>query len=64
MGKASTRAQNTYIEKSYDRINLVVLKGQKETIKQSAEQAGQSVNEYICSALTAYGCPVSSKRTE
>ena len=50
--------------KAYDRINLIVAKGYKDRIKQAADQAGQSMAEYICAALTAYGCPVSSKIQE
>ncbi len=47
MGKASTRAQNKYILKAYDRIGLVVTKGRKEIIKARAEDLGESVNGYI-----------------
>lgn len=47
MGKASTKAQNKYINKKYDRINLVVEKGNKEIIKAHAEANGESVNGYI-----------------
>ena len=36
MGKASTRAQNKYIAKAYDRINLTVPKGQKDLLKEHA----------------------------
>lgn len=61
MGKASTEAQNRYILKAYDRINLIVAKGCKDKIKQAADLAGQSMAEYICEALTAYGCKVTSK---
>lgn len=51
MGKASTRAQNKYIEKAYDRINLTVPKGEKETIKAFAESRGESVNGFIYRAI-------------
>lgn len=47
MGKASTRAQNKYINKAYDRINLVVEKGRKDVIRAYAEANGESVNGYI-----------------
>lgn len=46
-GKASTRAQNKYILKAYDRINFTVPKGEKERIKARAEDLGESVNGYI-----------------
>ena len=51
MGKASTKAQNKYIEKKYDRINLVVEKGKKEKIKEHAESRGESVNGFINRAI-------------
>lgn len=51
MGKASTRAQNKYILKAYDRINLTVMKGQKDIIKAHAEERGESVNGFINRAI-------------
>lgn len=51
MGKASTKAQNKYINKKYDRINLVVEKGNKEIIKAHAEEKGESVNAFINRAI-------------
>lgn len=47
MGKASTKAQNKYINKKYDRINLTVEKGKKEKIKSYADSIGESVNSFI-----------------
>lgn len=38
---------NTFIAKTYDRINLTVPKGDKEKIQAFAESKGQSVNAYI-----------------
>ncbi len=63
-GHTSAEVRNRYIAKAYDRINLIVVKGQKAVIKAKADEAGQSMAEYICAALTAYGCPVTSKLTE
>lgn len=51
MGKASTRAQNRYITKAYDRINLTVYKGDKDEIRQHAERQGESVNAFIQRAI-------------
>ena len=51
MGKASTRAQNKYIAKAYDRINLTVEKGKKDAIKAHAESKGESVNGFINRAI-------------
>ena len=52
MGKASTRAQNKYIAKAYDRINLTVPKGKKETIQAHAAAQGESVNGFINRAIS------------
>ena len=51
MGKASTRAHNKYIAKAYDRINLTVPKGKKDTIQAHAEAQGESVNGFINRAI-------------
>ncbi len=51
MGKASTRAHNKYIAKAYDRINLTVPKGKKDTIQAHAENQGESVNGFINRAI-------------
>ena len=47
MGKTSAAVKNRYANKAYDRINLLVLKGEKEKIKAHAESRGESVNGYI-----------------
>ena len=49
-GKASTWAQNRYIAKAYDRINLTVAKGRKETIQTHAARS-ESVNGFIGRAI-------------
>ena len=46
--------QNKFIKQKYDRVNLTVPKGKKEKIKEAAKAAGQSVNEYINSAIDSY----------
>ena len=52
MGKSQTKAQNKYISKAYDRINLTTPKGNKEQIKAHAEKVGESVNGFINRAIT------------
>jgi len=47
MGKTSAAVKNKYNEKAYDRIALIVKKGQKEIIKAQAEKQGISINAYI-----------------
>lgn len=52
MGKSSTKAQNKYINKAYDRINLTVPKGEKEIIKAHADMYDRgSVNGFIQRAI-------------
>ena len=53
MGKASTRAQNKWIAKAYDRINLTVPKGKKDVIAAHAAARGESVNGFINRAIDA-----------
>ena len=50
-GAGATAAQNKYISKAYDRINLLVPKGDKDEIKAAADAAGQSINAYILDAV-------------
>ena len=51
MGKTSAAVKNKWNDKNYDRINLIVPKGQKETIKQHADKYGMSVNAFIQKAI-------------
>lgn len=51
MGTSKTRAQNKYIDKAYDRINLTVKKGMKSKIKEHAEKYGEKVNTFINRAI-------------
>ena len=51
MGKASTKAQNKYIAKAYDRINLTMPKGKKDAVQIHATQLGESVNAFINRAI-------------
>lgn len=43
--------QNEFNKKTYDRMELIVPKGQKAVIKEKAAAAGQSVNEFVYSAV-------------
>lgn len=52
-GRTSAKSKNTWISKAYDRINLTVVKGKKETIQAAAAAAGESVNAYINGAIDA-----------
>ena len=52
VSKAQQKAVNKYMAANYDRINLTVQKGQKETIKAHAEAQGESLNAFINRAIT------------
>lgn len=47
LSEAQRRANDKYIAKAYDRIELKVKKGEKEKIKEHAQQKGYSLNSYI-----------------
>ena len=52
MADRKAKWQNDYIAKAYDRINLIVPKGNKEKIRAHAESRGESVNGFIARAIT------------
>jgi predicted HicB family RNase H-like nuclease len=48
---AQFKRQNDFVKNSYDRFSLNLPKGRKEVIRQAAEAAGMSINEYINAAI-------------
>lgn len=48
----TTEYKNKWQQENKERINLVVNKGQKETIKAHAETQGESLNAFINRAIT------------
>ena len=40
-----------YNKKAYDRINVIVKKGQRQIIKDFAARQGKSLNRFICDAI-------------
>ena len=48
---AQQRAVHKYVKANYDRLELSVPKGEKDKIKEAAQAAGQSVNNYIYQAV-------------
>lgn len=53
MGRTSSTVKNRYNAKAYDRIELIVPKGQKATVTAAAQEAGESVNMFTQKALLA-----------
>lgn len=55
MSKTSADVKNRYNKKNYDRISLVLKKGEKERIQQKSEALGYpSVNSFVVAALAAF----------
>ena len=49
--EARIKANNSYNEKAYDRINIDVPKGRKDLIKAHAESKGESINGFVNRAI-------------
>jgi len=49
--KASQKAVNKYMKENYDRVNLTMPKGKKETVQLHAARYGESVNAFINRAI-------------
>lgn len=49
--KANQKAVNKYVKANYDRINVTMPKGKKETIQAHAAACGESVNGFINRAI-------------
>lgn len=52
MGERKAKWQNDYIARTYDRINLTIPKGKKDTIQAHAEARNESVNGFINRAIS------------
>ncbi len=48
---AQKEATARYNKKAYDRIDVVVKKGQRQIIKDFAARQGKSLNRFICDAI-------------
>lgn len=50
-GKASSASKNKWMAKAYDRVNLTMPKGKKDTVQAHAAARGESVNGFINRAI-------------
>lgn len=48
---AQKEATSRYNKKAYDRIDVIVKKGQRQVIKDFAASQGKSLNRFICDAI-------------
>ena len=62
--KANQKAVNKYVKANYDRINVTMPKGKKETIQAAAAAAGESVNAYINGAIDDRMCGNAPRRPQ
>jgi len=51
VSKAQQKAVHKYVKANYDRQEITMPKGKKETIKAHAESRGESVNAFINRAI-------------
>ena len=49
--KAHIKATNKWMSKAYDRVNLTMPKGKKDTVQAHAAARGESVNGFINRAI-------------
>lgn len=49
--EAQKEATARYNKKAYDRINIIVKKGQRQIIKEYAQRQGKSLNRFICDSI-------------
>lgn len=52
VSKAQQASVNKYVKSNYDRVNVTMPKGQKDTIKIHADARSESVNAFINRAIT------------
>lgn len=52
VSKAQQVSVNKYVKANYDRINVTMAKGLRETIKAHAAAQGESVNAFINRAIS------------
>ena len=50
-GKAATTAKNKYRDHNYDRAELSLPLGMKDTIKEAAKKQGTTFNKYVIEAV-------------
>lgn len=49
--KSQQKAVHKYVKNNYDRINLMVYKGQREIIRNHAEKQGETLNGFVNRAV-------------
>lgn len=52
ISKAQQKAVHKYVKANYDRMEITVPKGEKQRIKEHAEKHGESLNGFVCRAIS------------
>lgn len=52
VSKKQQQSVNKYIGENYDRVNLTIKKGTKQTLQDIAKNKGESINGYIKAAVS------------
>ena len=47
MAKTSSAVKNKWMQENYDRVNIMVKKGEKDILKAAAAARGDSVSRYV-----------------
>lgn len=51
VSKAQIRAVQKYVSKTYDRLELRLPKGSRDSVKEHAEKMGESLNQFLVRAV-------------
>ncbi len=51
VSKAQQKAVHKYVKNNYDRVSLMLYKGQKDIVKAHAERQGETLNGFINRAI-------------
>lgn len=54
MSKTSSTVKNAWMAENYDRVTIMIKKGEKERLKEAATASGFSVSRYVIEAVNSY----------
>ena len=54
MSKTSSAVKNAWMAENYDRVSIMIKKGERERLKSAAAIAGVSVSRYVIEAVNAH----------
>ena len=54
MGKTSSAIKNAWMAENYERVTVMIKKGEKERLKAAAMASGFSVSRYVIEAVNLY----------